>query len=295
MSTSTIKKLLVVLGLAGLAILIAGFGVGVVFADEPVVVTDGRGNDVFAIFAQDASAQCSLSTDEPVEECEDCECPTGYAPCRRSDCPCGASWQDCECVRLVAGPCVCRCWCLCDPCDAVATLGYGGIGYAYATYGGWGTSYGRSVLGSVRVGFWGTSEAYREYRGWLRFPSANLPEDRSVEIATAVLEVDTQWLATDESTSLIVELVNAGPSWPRDYADLNWPVAVTELLRLTTLEVKEMVEYYGKPVRFTIPPSLLEERITQNRSLAVRFRFEGARENSLFDVDNADLYIKWAD
>lgn len=287
-------KMLLVVGLV--VALLAGLWVGasIAFADEPV------GNDVFAIFTQDASvAQYTMSTDEPVEECEDCECPQGYAPCRRSDCPCGASWQDCGCIRLVAGDCVCRCWCKCDPCDAVLTPR--SIGYAYTVHNTWGSINGKSVFGRSRVGFWGDYPGnYAEYRGWVGFRLGGLPE-REVAKATVVLDANTQWLATDENASIVVELVDMGGyGWPRNYYELNWPPAIQELLRLTAGEILEMLYYYEEPLQFQIPPALLKERIARaqqnpNWTLALRLRFDGTPANNLFDVTNAKLYIEWTD
>lgn len=241
------------------------FGASVISADEPVrpvaVVADDAGNDIYATFA-DGSGEGTT--------------------CRRSDCPCGASWGDCQ-----EDPW--GCWCRCDPCDAERA---GSLGYVYAIHHSWGVSYGRSVLGQAWVGFWGDNYPgnYAEYRAWTTVPLGGLPE-REVEKATLILDVDTTWLATDENTSLVVELIDIGSWQPRVYYELDYPLTVAELLRLTTGEIKEMVEYYEEPLRIDVSPALLDERI--GKYFTVRFLMRGAPANNLSVIKGAELFIRF--
>jgi len=212
--------------------------------------------------------------------------PVEGGECRRSDCPVGAVWGNCRWVELPEGPVVWICDCICVPPDVV--LAPAGIGSVRSSRPA------ESYPGMARVGFWGGDENL----GWLSFRLTYLPE-REVKVGTVVLEdVSTQW-ATDENASLVVELIDLG-SPPGNYWELSWPVPVTELLRLTTGEIWEMTNYYEEPINLPIPPALLEERIARarqnpDRRLIIRLRMEGATTNSLLDVGDAKLYIKWAD
>lgn len=213
------------------------------------------------------------------------------AACRRSDCPVGATYQNGRWVELPGGgPAVWICDCVCTRPDASLMPAYRGIGRAYTIRANGGSINGASAFGRMWAGFWDVAE----YRGWLSFELGHLPKE--IEVATVVLEkVATTWLATDENASLIVELVDIGYDWPRNYNELDWPAPVAELLRLTVGEILEMVHYYDEPINIKVPPQLVEERVARGKRLTLRFRMEGGSPNNLFDVGGGMLYLKYAD